>query len=62
MKQFHTLEDEIIMLAKTVSLCAGSGEKLPLPGKNVINNILSYSRSLQILKKNNGECLFLINN
>lgn len=62
MKQFHTLEDQLNMWAKTVSLSDGAGDKLPRPGRNVIKNILDYSRSLQVLKKSNGECLFLINN
>ena len=62
MKQFHTLEDELIMLAKSVSLSATAGKEAPLPGKSVIRNILNYSRSMQVLKKSNGACLFLINN
>lgn len=62
MKQFHTLENELIMLAKTFSLPGNSGAELPLPGKNVIRNILNYSRSMQVIRKSDGECLFFINN
>lgn len=62
MKQFHTLEDELIMLAKSVSLSATAGKEPLLPGRSVIRNILNYSRSMQVLKKSNGGCLFLINN
>jgi hypothetical protein len=62
MKQFHTLEDELIMLAKKVSLSETAGNELPMPGRKVIRNILNYSRSMQVLKKSNGDCLFLINN
>ncbi|MFO7999414.1 MAG: hypothetical protein R6U86_10595 [Bacteroidales bacterium] len=62
MKQFHTLDDELFMLAKSVSVSGALGEHFPLPGKQVINNILSYSRSLQVIKKKDGNCLFLMNN
>ena len=62
MKQFHTLEDELIMLAKTASLSVAAGKEPPLPGRSVIRNILNYSRSMQVLRKSNGNCVFLINN
>ena len=34
----------------------------PLPGKQVIRNILNYSRALTVLKRGGGEHLFILNN
>jgi hypothetical protein len=62
MKQFNTLENEFHMPARTGPGSEGQPGRSQLPGKEVIHNILNYARSLQVLRKRDGECLFLIGN
>ncbi len=73
MKQFRTIEEELMMITKNLSCLSSSekdelssgksaGREAPLPGRHVIRNILNYSRSLEVLKKSSGSPLFLIKN
>jgi len=78
MKQSGTIEDYFIMYTysrpksnaidhevtaeKGQSSCNEQGGQQTLPGKQVIRNILNYSRALTVLQLGDDEHLFIINN
>lgn len=37
-------------------------DKSNIPGKNILDNIMNYSRSLEVIKKKNDKPVFLIRN
>jgi hypothetical protein len=63
MKQSTTIENEMMMyLRQTLTDSKCSNEKSSLPGKQVVNNIMNYARSLQVLKSKTADTIFLIGN
>ncbi len=62
MKQSATIENEMMMYLKSLTTDNRSNVRIALPGKQVIRNIMNYSRSLQVLRKKDGEPIFLIGN
>jgi hypothetical protein len=63
MKQLRTIQnDEIMFFVQSVSNVANKKNTSCIPGKHVLNNIMSYARSLQVLKKENGEVIMLTGN
>ncbi len=78
MKQSGTIEDYLMMYnhlrsgsktndhevtaERNQSVCQDQCGQQSLPGKQVIRNILDYSRALTVLKRGDGEPLFILNN
>ncbi len=78
MKQSGTIEDYFMMYnhsrpksnandhevtaEKRQSTCNERGGQQTLPGKQVIRNILNYSRALTVLQLGDDEHLFILNN
>lgn len=62
MKQLRTIENEMMMYVQVVSGLTTKADDLPLPGKQVVNNILNYARCLQVMKTRSGETMLLNGN
>ncbi len=63
MKQLRTIQnDEIMFFVQSVSDEVSKKNVSSLPGKHVLSNIMNYARSLQVLKKENGEVIMLTGN
>ena len=62
MKQLPTTENEMMLFPKNAAPEVSADNDYYLPGKQIISNILNYAKSLQVLKRRNGEALFLLGN
>lgn len=60
MKHLHTTENQMMHVIESLA-CRVTKEEV-LPGKQTISNILGYARALEVIKKRNGEALFLVGN
>jgi hypothetical protein len=60
MKQINTTENQMMHVVESLTCRISSDNQLP--GKQVIQNILNYSRALEVLKKKGGEPVFLMGN
>lgn len=60
MKHLHTTENQMMHVIESLTYRATKDGLLP--GKQTISNILGYARALEVLKKKNGESLFLVGN
>ncbi len=65
MKQSGTINNEIIRFFN--SLAVDDTDESPkmmqhLPGKYVIDNIMNYARSMNVLHRNNGQTFIMLNN
>ncbi len=62
LRQESKTNDHEVTADKSQSFCKEQCGQQSLPGKQVIRNILSYSRALTVLKRGEGEHLFILNN
>ncbi len=62
MKQSATIESEMMLYFKSITGSKSSNDYASLPGKHVINNIMNYARSIQVLKSKDGDSIFLVGN
>jgi hypothetical protein len=65
MKQSGTINNEIIRYFNSLAVDdTDEDQKLMhhYPRKHVINNILNYARSMNVMQTNNGQTFFLLNN
>jgi len=60
MKQLHTIENQMMHVADSIACRKAFDNRLP--GKHIINNILNYSRSLEVFKLKRGKPVMILGN